>query len=143
MSNVIDQDRGRRLEIHDPFEGKPTGIVLWIAGPDSPTQRRARIEMMDELAERAESDGTIKAEHREAARLSCLAKCVLRWEVQHEGTDLAFNHRNVLRVLRAAEWLQAQVDAFAGDRRNFNPALEEPDVSYRATAVASSVGYAR
>jgi hypothetical protein len=121
QANVIDQDRGRKLEIHDPFEGKPTGMVLWIAGPDSATQRRARIEMMDELTERAEPDGTVKAEHREAARINCLAKCVVRWEVQHEGTDLTFSHRNVVRVLRAADWLQAQVDSFAGDRRNFAP----------------------
>lgn len=120
-ANVIDQDRGRKLEIHDPFEGKPTGMTMWIAGPDSATQRKARVEMMDELADRAAPDGTVSAEQREAARLNCLAKCVLRWEVQHEGTDLAFTHKNVVRVLKAAEWLQAQVDAFAGDRRNFAP----------------------
>jgi hypothetical protein len=121
MANVVDQDRGRKLEIHDPFEGKPTGMTMWIAGPDSTTQRRARVEMMDELAERAELDGTIKAEQREAARINCLAKCVLRWEMQHEGSDLAFNQKNVVRVLKAADWLQAQVDSFAGDRRNFAP----------------------
>ncbi|WP_105437522.1 hypothetical protein [Neorhizobium sp. T25_13] len=121
QANVVDQDRGRKLEIHEPFEGKPTGMVMWIAGPDSATQRRARIEMMDELAERAEPDGTVTAAHREAARINCLGKCVLRWEVQHEGSDLSFNHKNVVRVLKAADWLQAQVDAFAGDRRNFAP----------------------
>lgn len=121
QANVIDQDRGRPLEIVDPWEGKPTGMTLWLAGPDSETQRKARIAMMDELAERAEPDGTITAANREAARLNCLAKAVLRWEVQHEGEALAFNHKNVVRVLKAAEWLQAQVDAFAGDRRNFAP----------------------
>ncbi len=121
QANVVDQDRGRKLEISDPFEGRPTGITLWIAGPDSMTQRRARIEMSDELAERANLDGTISAEQREAARLNCLAKVVLRWEVQHEGTDLSFSHANVLRVLRSAAWLEASVDAFAGDRANFKP----------------------
>jgi hypothetical protein len=76
---------------------------------------------MDELSERAEPDGTITATNREAARINCLAKCVLRWEVQHEGSALSFTHANVVRILKAAEWLQAQVDAFAGDRRNFAP----------------------
>lgn len=121
QANVADQDRGRKLEIIDPFEGKPTGIVMWVAGPDSATQRRARIEMMDDLAERAEPDGSISGANREAARINCLAKCVLRWEVQHEGSDLSFSHKNVVRVLKAADWLQAQVDSFAGDRRNFAP----------------------
>jgi hypothetical protein len=121
IANVVDQDRGRKLEIVDPWGGKPTGMVLWLAGPDSDTQRRARVEMMDELAERADPDGRVSAEQREAARIGCLAKCVLRWEVQHEGSDLSFNHRNVVRVLKAADWLQAQVDGFAGDRRNFAP----------------------
>jgi hypothetical protein len=125
MHNVTDQDRGRRLDIHDPWQGLPTGMIMWIAGPDSDTQRRARLAMADELAERADIDGTVTAEQRELARLNCLAKCVLRWEVAHEGTDLSFNHANVLRVLKAATWLQAEVDAFAGDRRNFAPEVAQ------------------
>jgi hypothetical protein len=124
MANVVDQDRGRKLEILDPWEGRPTGMTFWIAGPDSDAQRRARLAMSDELAERAELDGTISAEQREAARLNCLAKCVLRWEVSHEGTDLKLTHSNVLRVLKAATWLQAVVDNFAGDRRHFAPGGE-------------------
>jgi hypothetical protein len=121
MANAVDQDRGRKLEIFDPWEGKPTGMTMWIAGPDSETQRKARIAMMDELVERAEPDGTISAQNREAARINCLAKCILRWEVQHEGSALSFTHKNVVRVLRAADWLQAVIDGFAGDRRNFAP----------------------
>lgn len=121
QANVIDQDRGRKLEIVDPWEGKPTGMTLWVAGPDSDTQRRAQIAYQDELADRAEPDGTITAANREAARINCLAKCVLRWEVQHEGSALAFNHKNVVRVLKAANWLQATVDTFAADRSNFAP----------------------
>lgn len=119
MANTIDQDRGRKLEIVDPWEGKPTGMTLWIAGPDSETQRKARIAMMDELADRAEPDGTIKAEQKEAARLNCLAKCVLRWEVQHEGEELAFSHKNVVRLLRAADWLQgSRKEHGEGQRRD-------------------------
>lgn len=105
----------------DPWTGKPTGFRFLVAGPDSDTQRRARIAMMDELSEAAGADGRASFEAREAARIGCLARCVLAWEIEDEGVPVAFSHRNVVRVLRGVEWLQAQVDAFAGDRRNFAP----------------------
>jgi hypothetical protein len=93
FSNIADQDRGRLLEVVDPWTGEPAGIRFRIAGPDSEVQHRARIEMMDELADAADT----------------------------EGKSVAMSHKNVLRVLRAGTWIQAQVDAFAGDRRNFAP----------------------
>lgn len=121
LANVADQDRGRELTIIDPWTGEKTGMVFWIVGPDSDTQRRARIEMMDELAEAAAADGTVSAEAREAARLTCLAKCVLRWDITEGGRPLPFGQKNIVRVFRAGAWIQAQVDAFAGDRAKFRP----------------------
>ncbi len=121
LSNVADQDRGRELVIVDPWTGTPAGIKFLIAGPDSEVQRRARLEMMDELAEAARPDGTVPAEAREAARLACLAKCCLLLEIEEDGKPLPTSHKNIIRVLRAGTWIQAQVDAFAGDRRNFAP----------------------
>lgn len=121
LSNVADQDRGRDLVITDPWTGEPTGIRFRIAGPDSNIQRRARIEMMDELAEAAGPDGTVSAEARETARLNCLAKSVITMEIEEDGKPVPMSHKHVLRVLRAGTWLQAQVDDFAGDRRHFAP----------------------
>lgn len=121
LSNVADQDRGRELVVADPWTGKPTGIRFRIAGPDSDVQHRARIQMMDELAEAARPDGTVSAEARETARLNCLAKAVLLMEIEEDGKPVAMSHKNVLRVLRAGTWIQAQVDAFAGDRSRFAP----------------------
>lgn len=121
LANAIDQDRGRSLAIIDPWNGTDTGLVFEIAGPDSDVQRRARIGMMDELAEMARPDGTVSAEDRERARLACLARCVIGWRVQENGRDVPFEHRHVLRVLRASKVIQEQVDAFAGDRSNFAP----------------------
>ncbi len=121
LSNVADQDRGRELVVADPWTGKPTGIRFRIAGPDSDVQHRARIQMMDELAEAARPDGTVSAEARETARLNCLAKSVLLMEIEEDGKPVAMSHKNVLRVLRAGTWIQAQVDAFAGDRSRFAP----------------------
>lgn len=121
LSNVADQDRGRELVIVDPWTGEPAGIRFRIAGPDSDVQHRARIQMMDELAEAARPDGTVSAEAREAARISCLAKCVLLMEIEEDGKPVPMSHRNVVRVLRAGTWIQSQVDAFAGDRARFAP----------------------
>lgn len=121
LANVADQDRGRELTIVNPWTGEKTDMKFWIAGPDSDTQRRARIAMMDELAEAANADGTVSPEAREAARLNCLAKCVLRWDVAEGGQPLSFGQKNLLRVFRAGDWIQAQVDAFAGNRAHFGP----------------------
>jgi hypothetical protein len=118
LSNVADQDKGQWFELPDPVTAKPTGIRFRVAGPDSDTQHRARIALADELADMADADGRVSAEHREKARLNSLARCVLDWEIEEEGKPVPFNTKNVLRVLRVA-WVQAQVDAFASDRRNF------------------------
>lgn len=116
ISNVRDQDKGREFELVDPVEGTPTGIKLWIVGPDSETAHRARLALADELAEMADAEGRVTAEHRERARLNCLARHVLRWDVQEDGQPVPFNQKNLLRLLRV-HWVQEQVDSFAADRR--------------------------
>lgn len=120
LGNAVDQDRGRQFELVDPFDGKPTGLKFHVAGPDSETARRAQIALADELAELADADGRVNAENREKARLHCLAKHVLRWEVEEDGKPVPFTTTNLLAVLRV-QWVQQQVDAFAADRRNFAP----------------------
>lgn len=121
LANNIDQDQGRMLELADPIEGTPTGMRFWIVGPDSATAHRARIAMMDEMAEAARPDGTISAESREAARLNCLARLVRRFEVNENGQPLPFNHQMMVRILRAGTWMQTQIDTFAADRSKFRP----------------------
>jgi len=115
LNNVADQDRGREFELLDPVEGKPTGIKIWIVGPDSDTARRARLRLADELAEMADADGRVSAENREKARHRCLAAHVLRWEITEEGQPVPFHTANVLRLLRV-HWVEQQIDAFAADR---------------------------
>lgn len=118
LANVADQDRGQEFELADPVTGKPTGIKLRIAGPDSDTQRRARITLSDELADMADVDGRVSAEHREKARLNCLARCVLGWTIEEDGKPVPFTQVNVVRLLRV-QWVQQQVDGFASDRAAF------------------------
>jgi hypothetical protein len=115
LNNVRDQDKGKEFELVDPVTGEPTGIRLWIVGPDSETSHRARLALSDELAEVADSNGRVTAEQRERARLHCLAAHVLRWEIIEDGKPVPFSTANVLRLLKVT-WCQEQVDAFAADR---------------------------
>lgn len=118
-ANAADQERGAWLDLRDPVTGASTGIRLRIAGPDSATQRRAQLALADRLAELADTDGRVSSKDRETARQEALAACVLSWEVVEHGKPLGFSTANVLRLLRAARWLEVQVDAFAGDRAAF------------------------
>lgn len=119
MADVADQDRGGVLELTDPLTGEPTGLKLTVVGPDSRILRRAILEMADELAELMGPDGRVSAENKEKARLNCLAKVVIGWEVVEDGKPVPFSHRAVVRLLTAARWVEAQVDAFTADRANF------------------------
>jgi hypothetical protein len=122
IADAQDQDRGREFELHDPVTGEPTGIKLRIAGPDSATQNRAKLTLADALADHADEVGRVSAATRERLRIECLAACVLGWEIEEDGKPIPFSQGNVVRFLRAATWVQAQVDAFADDRSAFRGA---------------------
>lgn len=115
LNNVADQEKGREFELLNPESGEPTGIKLWIVGPDSETAHRARLSLSDELSEMADHEGRVTAEQRERARLNCLALHVLRWEIEEDGKPVPFSTANLLRLLRV-HWVAVQVDAFAADR---------------------------
>ncbi|TNH41286.1 hypothetical protein [Paracoccus haeundaensis] len=119
LADAQDQDRGREFELADPVTGKPTGIILRVAGPDSATQARARLQFADDLAEAMDAEGRVSSEAKEKARLNSLARCVLGWTISEGGAPVPFSHANVLRLLKAAVWVQAQVDGFAGGRVAF------------------------
>lgn len=119
LADAQDQDRGRDFDLLDPVTGKPTGITLRIAGPDSATQARARLQLTDDLAAMLDDEGRVSAANREKARMNSLARCVLGWDVKEDGAPVPFTHANVLRLLKAAVWVQSQVDGFASDRAAF------------------------
>jgi hypothetical protein len=117
LSARADQDRGKWFELAHPVTGKPTGIKLLVAGPDSETQARARLALVDELGDMTDHEGRVSGENREKARVRNLARCVLDWEIQEDSKPVPFNTENVIRLLRAGVWAQAQIDAFADNRR--------------------------
>ncbi|NPD14474.1 hypothetical protein HOY34_04575 [Xinfangfangia sp. D13-10-4-6] len=114
-----DQDRGRWLDLLDLRDGKPVGIRLLIAGPDSSAQARARLKLADELADMADDEGRVSGENREICRLRNLARCILNWEASEDGQPVPFSFDAALRLLKAGRWVQEQVDDFAGSRRAF------------------------
>lgn len=117
--NAADQERGRWFDLMHPVAGVETGIRLRIAGPDSATQRRAQLALADRLAELADDRGRVSAKHRETARQEALAAVILDWEATEAGEPVPFSTANVLRLIRAARWVEAQIDFFAADRIAF------------------------
>lgn len=118
-ANIADQDKGAWLDIRDPVKGEPTGMRFCIVGPDSETAHRARLKLSDDLAEMADIDGRVSAENREKARRNSLAALVMKWEgVEEDGKPVPFNTKNLITLIKV-RWIDEQVDAFAGDRRNF------------------------
>lgn len=120
-ANAEDQNRGRWCDLVDPFSGGKIGIRLLIAGPDSAVQAAAQLKLADELAEELDEMGKVSAVARDAARVKCLARCILDWEAEEDGKPVPFSFANVMRLLRASKWVQVQADAFAADRRHFAP----------------------
>ncbi|EPX85376.1 hypothetical protein [Salipiger mucosus] len=117
-----DQERGAWFDLLDPVTGGQTGIRMKLAGPDSEIQNRARLRLADDLSEVADAEGRVTAEARERARIESLARCVLAWEISEDGEPVPFTQANVVRLLKAAAWVQAQVDGFASDRAAFRRA---------------------
>ena len=120
FANARDQDRGREVEIVNPFDGTPTRLKFTVVGPDSETAHRARLALADELASLTDGDGRVSAENKDKARVHCLGRHVIGWTAEEDGKRVPFTSENVERVLRVG-WIAMQVDAFASDRRNFGP----------------------
>lgn len=114
-SLVEAHDKGTWLDIRDPVRGEPIGLRFLVAGPDSCRQREARSEAADFTARHASRHprGLVAAATREAAAIRMLAECVIDWEVAEGGEEAPFSRATVQRLLRAGDWLRAQVDAFA------------------------------
>lgn len=124
LADAQDQDRGRDFELADPITGRPVGITLRIAGPDSATQHRARLQLADDLADAMDQSGRVSASDKEKARLNSLARCILGWHILEDGEPVPFTHANALRLLKGALWVQMQVDGFASDRAAFRGTSE-------------------
>jgi hypothetical protein len=115
VDNLVEsQDRGAELTIVHPVTGeKMTDIVLTIAGPDSKTARRARLQYSDELMSFRHRP---PAEELERMEVEQLARLVIGWNVKRDGKSVDFNFTNVVRLLTSARFIREQVEAFSQKR---------------------------
>lgn len=118
---VAHQDRGAECQIVHPVDGTPLDITLIVAGPDSDTQRRARLETTDALMAFA---GRPPASEQERLAVEQLAKCVVSWRVKQDGQDVPFSLTAVVRMLTRFAFVREQVDAFAASRAPYMPRVD-------------------
>jgi hypothetical protein len=121
VSFAEEQERGAWLDVPDPMTGEPSGMRFLVCGPDSPTQKRAKMQHMDDLVAMAGPDGICSAENREAARRAMLARCVKDFDVTKGGAKLAFDHKMMVRILETSSWVDLCIDRFADDRAAYRP----------------------
>lgn len=115
LAQSEDQDRGKWFPLLHPVTGKPVGIDLLVAGPDSRRAGEAMALMTDDLAEAADDRGRVKGADRETIYRRMLARCVLDWRAEEAGEPVRFSHDAILRLLAVA-WVKAQADSFAAAR---------------------------
>lgn len=107
---VAYQDRGAELTIKHPVTGEATSITLVVAGPDSETARRSRLQYDDELfAFRSRPD----AATLERMYLDRLARLVVSGNL---GDGVKFTFSNVVKFLTEHQYARDQLDAFANSR---------------------------
>lgn len=115
VDNLVEyQDRGADLMVTHPVTGEcMTDIVLTIAGPDSATARRARLQFSDELMAFRNRP---PADELERIEIEQLARLVNGWAVKRDGKPVEFNFTNVVRLLSSARFIREQVEAFSQKR---------------------------
>ncbi|MCO5131201.1 MAG: hypothetical protein M9932_11620 [Xanthobacteraceae bacterium] len=119
---VAYQDRGADCVITHPVTGETMDIVFVVAGPDSDTQRRARLATTDALMAYT---GRPPAEEQERLAIEQLARCVVDWRVKQDGVEVPFSFSAVVRLLRKFRFIREQVDAFAASYEPYLPKVSQ------------------
>lgn len=110
------QEDGISVTLLDPVTGEKTEGVVVVAGPDSRRARRARKETITHLAGlRADN----KPEDYDAST-HMLARCIVSWSgIVRGGEPLELTVESAIEVLDNFPWIEAQLNNWAADRRNF------------------------
>lgn len=109
---VAGQDRGLPLILKHPVTGESLGTLM-IAGPDSDVQRKARLQMQDELYA---FKGRPPAAEYDRMDIDRLARCVVSWTVKRDGKTVPFAHTAVVKLLTQQPSVRQQVEQFSQDR---------------------------
>ncbi|MBN9347556.1 MAG: hypothetical protein J0I48_15400 [Devosia sp.] len=110
-----EHEAGRWFELLSPVDGKPTGIKLKVAGPDSERQRKAGFAYQNALTE-ANRRGKITAERADDLYVDHLADFVVDLDASEDGKPVPFSKETVTRIIRAGRWVRAQLEQFAQER---------------------------
>lgn len=120
-----DQERGTWFDLRHPVTGAPIDIRFKVAGPDSETQRDARLKMEQALFGEGRRYEPKLGKDRERLVVEMLARCVIDLDARENGEPVPHTFLTVVRMIEAALWVRAQLDDFAADRR---PYFAKPDV---------------
>lgn len=123
------QDEGVDVEITHPKTGKPVGIVVRVAGPDSKKANTAKRAGIDRALAMQRKGQKPSAEHIEGAGILYLADVTLGWRtkdgdgwrdvVVRHGEDVAFSRAAAVELYTTVPIIRDQVNAVAGSRDDF------------------------
>ena len=119
--NLQLQEEGIEVEIVGPTN-KPTGLVIWVFGPDSTRAQSAGRELQKEIEQEAAKEGNVDIDSPEAQRrrqISYLAKLTKGWNKppKVDGERLVFSEANAIRLYTKYPIIESQV-RFKADRRS-------------------------
>lgn len=119
--NLKLQEEGIDVEIAGPTN-KPTGLVIYIFGPDSTRAQQASRELQKQIEQEAAKEGDVDLDSPEAQRrrqMSYLAKITKGWNKPPmvDGEPLAFSEENAVKLYTKYPIIENQV-RFKADRRS-------------------------
>ncbi len=112
------QEAGIDVEIKDP-KGKPIGISIKVAGPDSERQRKA-IKALTDQRINSEDLTTATADDFENNTIKILAASIISWSpIVLDGADLPCTEENAIRLFSRFAFIRDQIEKKAGRRAGF------------------------
>jgi hypothetical protein len=116
--NLALQEEGIECEIVGP-DNKPTGLVIFVCGPDSSRAQAASRALQKEIEQEAAKEGNIDLDSPEAQRrrqISYLAKVTKGWNKPIGHDRMEFSEENAVQLYTKYPIIEAQV-RFKADRR--------------------------
>ena len=117
-----DQDDGIAVDITHPKTGGRIGLKIWVAGPDSERQRKAKNSVVNERLQLRNQK--ITAELLDDEGYKFLAKSTFKWEFDPGTTfegETEWSEKGAIRMFTNPDlkFIFDQVNAVAGERAGF------------------------
>jgi len=115
-----DQEDGIPVDIVHPKTGDRIGLKIWVAGPDSERQRKARRAIVNERLQLRNQKVTAELLENEGVKL--LARTTIKWEFDDGMTfegKTEWNEKAAERMFTMLPFVFDQVNSVAGERAGF------------------------